>query len=1051
MNKATSIAALVAFAGTAASSPQDAKVVRGSASVHTNGSLTTIRAADKTILEYSAFDIAAGDTVRFIQPNANARVLNRVTGSTASTIDGSLLSNGRVYLVNPNGVFLGGRAIVSTSGFVAAAAHLSNADFLAGRDRFTGIDGDVINRGRIDAGEVLLVGQGVANLGAITAPQGTVALVAGDEVYLKPGDGGPLLQLREPSEATPPKARPGLGSGDMYSVAAWNAGDIRAGSVTLAAAGGTVEVSGRIEARSNGQGGSVRLGTSPGATAMTSTVRVTPDADIRADGGARGDGGSIELWSSGSTDVQGILSARGGARTGDGGFIETSSTGSVYADAAIDVSAPSKTGKGGRWLLDPVDVIITTRELALDKAGPRPNDTTQPVVSIVLVDRVLDTLAGGDVEITSAFSRGAGSGSVTLDVEDPTVAGIETVEYTLGEPRTLTFSAQGDIVLVSPLAPSLGSAPLDLNLQADQSFDVDPDPMPGVGSVRVLADVDLAGGTLSAIGAAFESVDASITAASVDIDVDGVASLGGDLTTTEGVRIAGPTLLTNDVTLDAGSGSTVLLGDVSAESDLGPVLRFLWEGTASIDDLTGTPTVRTPVVLGGSIGPSEPTAPSRVVFGEDLAPGDLAPLNASVVFTNAEPAANGLFDRSDVDLGSAFTIRASDEVSFGAGRKALAFGSLEIEAASVIVGDVVTTGDLTLRGIGPNGQVAFNARPPSQVATPGAESGAAFINDEGVDIVVGGLLTIESPSGTAPTFGSGLPVRLVASNPGPSPAGEIEELAQPIDETLFEGVGSSTTGQLFPLDLAAAEFVAPPPDPEPDPDPDPEPDPDPNPDPDPDPDPEPDPDPDPDPEPDPTPDPGPEPGPGPSPSPTPDGDELDPAEARSVIERSDANDTPDQPARVLSDSDALALLGIELVTSDDVIGLGGSVVLVDAGATDTAEEDADGTYRVSTQRVSRAAAEGVASRFRELLALDADESNALVAEDIPDLLDRYDAQTDGDVAAYLRGYGTPAALTTADLIDALRSLELTAAERQITFSRLGEVLGGNAASVLLAL
>jgi len=42
-----------------------------------------------------------------VQQSSQSAVLNRVVGSSRSEILGSLLSNGQVYLINPNGIMFG--------------------------------------------------------------------------------------------------------------------------------------------------------------------------------------------------------------------------------------------------------------------------------------------------------------------------------------------------------------------------------------------------------------------------------------------------------------------------------------------------------------------------------------------------------------------------------------------------------------------------------------------------------------------------------------------------------------------------------------------------------------------------------------------------------------------------------------------------------------------------------------------------------------------------------------------------------------------------------
>src|SRR5690349_7870908 len=109
--------ALTALSAPSLAGPEGQKVVAGSAKFARNGSTTTITASNNSIINYSSFNIGRNETVRFIQPGATARVLNRVSGG-ATTINGALQANGIVYILNPAGVFFGGHALVNTAGLV---------------------------------------------------------------------------------------------------------------------------------------------------------------------------------------------------------------------------------------------------------------------------------------------------------------------------------------------------------------------------------------------------------------------------------------------------------------------------------------------------------------------------------------------------------------------------------------------------------------------------------------------------------------------------------------------------------------------------------------------------------------------------------------------------------------------------------------------------------------------------------------------------------------------------------------------------------------------
>ena len=227
--------------------------------------------------------------MQFIQPGQWARVLNRITGNDPTSINGTLLANGQVFIVNPAGVLFGNGAVVNVGGIYAAAGNITDANFLRGHYHFTGIDGAVVNNGSINAQATInLIGEHVANHGDIRADHGIITMVAGDRVTLVPNgdrisvtvDGHRLTDRSTPlsGDTTPDMlATPGventgtitanhgqvvLGAGDLYSLAIRNSGTISAskGNVTLAAADGLIEntATGVIAANANtGQAGSV--------------------------------------------------------------------------------------------------------------------------------------------------------------------------------------------------------------------------------------------------------------------------------------------------------------------------------------------------------------------------------------------------------------------------------------------------------------------------------------------------------------------------------------------------------------------------------------------------------------------------------------------------------------------------------------------------------------------------------------------------------------------------------------------------------------------------
>lgn len=296
------------FAGTVLANPANPRVVHGTASFAQAGNILTVTNAPNTIINWGSFSIAAGELTRFVQQSAQSAVLNRVIGHDPSAILGALQSNGRVFLINPNGITFGGGAQIDVAGLVASTLMLSNEDFLANRLRFTdgAIASNVINQGVINSPAVYLVGRAVSNEGLITSPRGEIVLAAGNSVELV-------------SPATP-NLRVEIVAPDNE---ARNLG-------TLSAEAGRIGI----------YAGLIRHeGTARADTAVLENGRIVLKATRQLELGA----GSL-------------LSAAAPAG-GDGGFIETSAQ-NVSVAATARVTTQAASGNTGTWLIDPTDFTI---------------------------------------------------------------------------------------------------------------------------------------------------------------------------------------------------------------------------------------------------------------------------------------------------------------------------------------------------------------------------------------------------------------------------------------------------------------------------------------------------------------------------------------------------------------------------------------------------------------------------------------------------------------------------------------------------------------------
>ncbi|MEA1648541.1 filamentous hemagglutinin N-terminal domain-containing protein [Nitrospirillum sp. BR 11164] len=188
-----------AMAGTPAPGtlPTGGQVQSGTAGISSAGPVMTVtQSTDKAIISWQQFNVGAGATVNFQQPNSSAMTLNRVRGGDPSLIEGAIKAPGTVILVNPGGVVFGGGATVDVGGLVASTMDIADEDFKKGRLVFNrgSATGSVVNGGTITAhnGSVVLLAAQIRNQGLIQAQLGSVVLAAGETVTLTPDGGAPM-------------------------------------------------------------------------------------------------------------------------------------------------------------------------------------------------------------------------------------------------------------------------------------------------------------------------------------------------------------------------------------------------------------------------------------------------------------------------------------------------------------------------------------------------------------------------------------------------------------------------------------------------------------------------------------------------------------------------------------------------------------------------------------------------------------------------------------------------------------------------------------------
>ena len=490
----------LSLGGTAYAMPTGGQIQSGQGTIAQNGkNMTVTQQSGKMAVDWTQFNIARDEAVKFAQPGRDAVALNRVTGGQKSVIDGALSANGNLFLVNPNGVVFSKTSALEVGSLVASTAQLSDtfmksfADSTANLNLTIGEGNNsaILNEGTITAqgGLVALHAAQVENTGTISNPGGTVALAAAKQLTLSPDSDGKLNYAVD---------------GELAQAKALNSGRIQAdGGYVVMTAKSAQDVLGTVV---NNTG-----------TIEAKTLRQDEKGQILLDGGQSGQvevsgtldaSGTGEGQSAGSIKVIGqkaivhdhtSLLARGSV---DGGKIETS--GDVLSlGNGLTIDAKGTQGKAGEWLLDPLDVIIadtdpttTSNYDNAEKKTAADSDFTSGSASIGYNDPDAETAnassvnsavtwistdmvekmlnAGTNVTIQAAATNGSANIIVKNDIDK-----------TAGSDATFTLDAMRNITVNGNITSKVGK--LNVVLNADSNGDQ-------IGAVIINANIDTNGG-----------------------------------------------------------------------------------------------------------------------------------------------------------------------------------------------------------------------------------------------------------------------------------------------------------------------------------------------------------------------------------------------------------------------------------------------------------------------------------------------------------------------------------------------------------------------------
>ena len=540
--KVASITIAAFLSPLALANPVGPTVVNGAATVVNNGNTLTVTNTPGAILNWQQFNIGQGQLTQFNQQSAQSSVLNRVVGPDSSQILGTLRSNGRVFLINPNGIMFGAGSVLDVNGLIASTLNITNTDFLLNRMNFNGNSGTgVVNQGTITTpfgGSVYLIGNNVTNEGVITTPQGQVVLAAGNSVSMvntvtphvsvTVTAGGEAINLGQVNAQG--------GSINIYGALVQQQGIVSANSVGVDAQGnivlsatqsvnlaqgssttangtkggnitiqsgatGNTTVAGTVEATgSNGTGGSIQvLGNT---VALTDTARL--DASGTTGGGSILVGGDYQgknaaVQNAFTTHIAHGATLRADATlNGNGGKIIAWSDDTTSAYGSFSARGGALSGNGG---------LIETSGHYLDVAGIRIDAAAlNGTAGTWLLDPVGMYIYGGTNNgLLSGASISDGTINAVLDAgTSVTLASTTFIDFsgastigkntsTGGTGVTFTLNAATDIV-TNPLALISGANPLNVTMNAG-------------GAVHLSGMIDTRGGNFTLTAGGVASID----------------------------------------------------------------------------------------------------------------------------------------------------------------------------------------------------------------------------------------------------------------------------------------------------------------------------------------------------------------------------------------------------------------------------------------------------------------------------------------------------------------------------------------------------------------
>ena len=354
----------------AADMPKGGSVQNGNVKIATinPNHMVIDQSSHSSVIHWDSFSVHSNGIVDFNMPSSSSSSLNRVLGSTPSSIAGQVNSNGNVILVNPHGVFLTKSGAVKSNSFTASSLDIKTSDFLEGKYNYFKSKNarGVENHGNIQVnnlGHTALLGNYVSNEGTITAKFGKIFMGAGEQITLDLSGNG-LMKIIVPTTEL----------SKITDIQGKTLDSLVSNNGSLEADGGYIQLSAKTA--ENLMLGAVNIGSS-GTISSATVDKKTGNVIIGGEDNRFVTlGGKIDVSSSNPTTPSGNLNITGtniyfggeaNASGSTGGNISAKAKEMLILDSSI--VAKGLKDNGGDMLIVSEDVLLSTAQANVDMSG----------------------------------------------------------------------------------------------------------------------------------------------------------------------------------------------------------------------------------------------------------------------------------------------------------------------------------------------------------------------------------------------------------------------------------------------------------------------------------------------------------------------------------------------------------------------------------------------------------------------------------------------------------------------------------------------------------